>query len=74
MLQQLEGQARAGYVSPVAFASLHMGLGNADRALDYMEKGWEERRGWLVYLKVNPMVDPLRGHPRFESLVNRMGL
>jgi len=74
VLQRLEVQARAGYVSPVAFASLHMGLGNADRTLDYMEKAWEERRGWLVYLKVNPMVDPLRGHPRFESLVNRMGL
>jgi len=35
---------------------------------------YEERRGWLAYLKVNPLLDPLRGEPRFEALVKKMRL
>ncbi|MGQ0703700.1 MAG: protein kinase domain-containing protein, partial [Gemmatimonadales bacterium] len=72
ILSQLEGQARGEYVSPVAFGILHLGLGNLDAALDWAERACQERRGWLVYFQVNPMVDPLRGKPRFEELVRRM--
>jgi tetratricopeptide (TPR) repeat protein len=62
------------YVSPVALATVHLGLGNNSRALDWAECALEERRGWLAYLTVNPLVDPLRGDPRFEALVARMAL
>lgn len=60
------------YVSPVALATVHLGLGNHSRALDWAECALVERRGWLAYLTVNPLVDPLRGDPRFEALVERM--
>jgi serine/threonine-protein kinase len=72
LLRQLEGEAMRGYVSPVAFAVLHAGLGDWDRVLDWAERAYEERRGWMVYLNVNPMLDPLRGEPRFQALVRRM--
>ena len=35
---------------------------------------WQERRGWVVYLRVNPLVDPLRTQPRFLRLLERVGL
>ena len=73
-LHELETVARASYVSPVAFAILHVGLGNADRALHWAERAYDEKRGWLVYFKVNPMLDPLRQEPRFAALLRKMRL
>jgi serine/threonine-protein kinase len=72
LLARLEAQREREYVSPVALATLHLGLDQLERALDWAEIAHEERRGWLAYLAVNPLVDPLRGAPRFEALVNRM--
>ena len=56
----------------MAFATILLGLGDVERALDWTERAMEDRRGWLVYLGVNPVLDPMRGHPRFEALVQRM--
>ena len=74
ILRELEATAAAQYVSPVAFATILIGLGETDRALDWMERAIEDRRGWVAYLNVNPIFDPLRGNPRFETLVRRMQL
>jgi len=73
-LHELETVARASYVSPVAFAILHVGLGNVDSALRWAERAYDEKRGWLVYFKVNPMLDPLRQEPRFAALLRKMQL
>jgi len=74
ILGELSDEATTGYVSPVAFATVHLGLAEVDRALDWTERAYAERRGWMCYLKVNPIVDPMRGHPRFESLIQRLKL
>jgi eukaryotic-like serine/threonine-protein kinase len=74
VLHELETVARESYVSPVAFAIGHIGLGNVDRALDWAERAYDEKRGWLAYLKVNPMLDPLRDEPRFQDLIRKMRL
>jgi eukaryotic-like serine/threonine-protein kinase len=66
--------AAGGYVSPVAFATIALGLGDLDSALDWMERSIDDRRGWVTYLNVNPILDPLRGNPRFDVLVRRMRL
>lgn len=74
ILANLQAHAATGYVSPVAFATLLLGLGDVERALDWAERAFGDRRGWLAYLRVNPLVDPMRSHPRFAALVRRMGL
>jgi TolB-like protein/Tfp pilus assembly protein PilF/tRNA A-37 threonylcarbamoyl transferase component Bud32 len=74
VLGELEAVGRGGYVSPVAFVTLYLGLGDNQRALDWADRAYEERRGWMAYLTVHPIVDPLRGEPRFQELVRRMGL
>jgi serine/threonine protein kinase len=71
-LLDLQRIAETGYVSPVAFSTIHLGLGEVERALDWAEQAWRDRRGWLAYLGVNPLMDPMRGHPRFDALVERM--
>jgi serine/threonine-protein kinase len=74
VLRELEARARHDYVSPVAFAVLHIGLGDRARALEWAERAYGERRGWLAYLKVNSVFDPLREEPAFRALVRRMKL
>jgi eukaryotic-like serine/threonine-protein kinase len=72
LLAQLEARAEREYVSPVAVATLLIGLGRVEAALDWAERAHAERRGWLAYLDTNPLLDPLRAHPRFEALAARM--
>ena len=74
LLRELEATQQQGYVSPVAFAILHIGLGNLQQALDWAELAYDERRGWLAYVNVNAIFDPLRNEPRFKALVERMRL
>jgi len=65
---ELEAAARKGYVSPVAFGTLSLGLGHWDSALDWIQKSIDERRGWFVYSRVNPMFDPIHEYPRFLAM------
>ena len=69
---QLEAEAKKGYVSPVAFGTLSLGLGQWDSALDRIQKSIDERRGWFVYARVNPIFDPLREHPRFLAMLKEL--
>jgi serine/threonine protein kinase/tetratricopeptide (TPR) repeat protein len=74
ILDGMYAQSREHYVSPVAFAMLHAGLREADQAFEWLDRAVEDRRGWLAYLKVEPLLDPLRGDPRFGRLLERMRL
>ena len=74
ILAELEAQRRERYVSPVAFALLHLGLGDVEAALDAAWQAHEARRGWVAYARVHPVMDPLRGHPRFERLAETLRL
>lgn len=60
------------FVRPTNFTILYMVLGEKDRALDWLERAYEQREGWLVLLKVEPMFDPLRSDPRFKAVLDKM--
>ena len=60
--------------SPVAIAIVYTGLGDLDRAFEWLERGYRERSDWLIYLPSYPFYDPLRGDPRFKDLLRRMKL
>ncbi|HEX6738789.1 MAG TPA: winged helix-turn-helix domain-containing protein, partial [Vicinamibacteria bacterium] len=61
-----------GYASSFQRATVHLALGEAERALDCLEAAGDERDPWLVWLMVDPMLDPVRGHPRFVRLERRV--
>ena len=65
---------RHRYVSPSDLAKAHLALGDHDAAFEALERAFAERRGLLVYLRVEPIFDPIRSDPRFLELVRRMGL
>jgi serine/threonine-protein kinase len=74
ILAELEAETREQYVSPVALATAHIALGNYDQAFQSIDQARSERRGWLAYLRVEPIFDPLRQDPRFADLLASMGL
>jgi hypothetical protein len=51
---------------------IYMGLGDKDRALLWLKKGYELRDGDMVLLKVHPLWNQIRPDPRFQDLVRRM--
>jgi serine/threonine-protein kinase len=73
-LAELDARRATRYISPVAFVMLHTALGELDEAFDWLDRAYEQRRGWLAYLNVEPMLDGLRGDPRFRRLQERMRL
>jgi TolB-like protein/Tfp pilus assembly protein PilF len=74
LLAELEARRRDHYVSPVALVILSAALGDADAAFGWLERAYQERRGWLAYLNVEPMLDGLRHDRRFRGLLERMRL
>ncbi|MDP9202433.1 MAG: tetratricopeptide repeat protein [Gemmatimonadota bacterium] len=69
---QLEETRKSEYVSPVELATVYIALRDSQRALDWIEAAVDDRRGWSAYLRVHPILDPLRDEPRFAALVDRM--
>ncbi len=74
ILEDLTKLAKEKYVAPYFFAGIHVGLGDKKRALEYLEKCYEEHSHWLIYLHIDPSMDPLRDIPEFQALVRRVGL
>jgi serine/threonine protein kinase/tetratricopeptide (TPR) repeat protein len=62
------------FVSPVGLAILFTSLGEHAPALDSLEEAFRRHDPQLQYLNVEPHFDDLRGYPRFQSLVNQVGL
>jgi eukaryotic-like serine/threonine-protein kinase len=73
-LTELSSLAKRRYVSPFPVAWVYVGLGDKDRAFEWLEKAYEERAGRLVYVYGEPAFDPLRSDPRFRDLLRRMNL
>src|SRR5262249_41243042 len=73
ILAQLTEASKTRYVSGYSLAVIHLGLGEKDQALDWLEKDARERTGFEInFVKVDPYLDPLRGDPRFEALVRKI--
>jgi TolB-like protein/DNA-binding winged helix-turn-helix (wHTH) protein/Tfp pilus assembly protein PilF len=74
ILRDMEARSKVSYVSPYTLATMFAGLGENDRALNLLEKAYQEKSWDLMwYLKADPRMDSLRSEPRFIALVQRMG-
>ena len=73
ILARLTEEAKSRYVPAYSFALMYLALGDKERAIDEMERAYREGAGADIYpIKVDPMLDDLRGHPRFEALVQKV--
>src|SRR4030095_6271654 len=72
VLNDLLQSSTETYVPPYNIALLYNAVGEPEKALDYLEKGFSERDVRMVFLKVEPHWDTLRSEPRFLDLIKRM--
>ena len=70
----LTTRSESHYVSPVSFATIHCGLGDKEKAQSYLEQALEVRDPCLPVQLLNPEFDSLRDEPRFQALLQRIGL
>jgi len=74
ILDDLAKLAKQKYVASYFLAGIYVGLGENDRAIEYLEKSYEEHSHWLIYLHMDPSMDGLRDNHDFQALLQRVGL
>ena len=74
VLNKLNALKATQNVAPYRFAVVYMGLGDRERALEWLNRAYDERDILLMHLNVTPFFDPLRQEPGFQDLLRRMGL
>jgi serine/threonine-protein kinase len=74
ILRQLEDLSHERHVSPYHFAYVHTGLGELDRAMDWLERAYVDRGGSIYGVKGSFLFTSLREHPRFVALLMKMNL
>jgi TolB-like protein/class 3 adenylate cyclase/Flp pilus assembly protein TadD len=72
VLRELEQLAKRQYVSPTAFATIYLGLGQKEKCLDWLEKSYEQQDSACWYLKIDQIYDSVRNEPRFQALVQKV--
>lgn len=73
-LAQLQQLSKQRYVPALYIAALYAGLGDKEQALHSLQKALDERSDQLVFLKAEPLADPVRSDPRFDAILGRVGL
>ncbi|MEE8561595.1 MAG: protein kinase, partial [Gemmatimonadota bacterium] len=61
-----------GYVPPFWIAAAYAQLGESERSIEYLERAFDQKDRFLRFVNVLPLLDPIRSHPRFLKLVDRM--
>ncbi len=74
ILTEIMNQYQNNYISPVIIATVHAGLDNREQALDWLERAYKEGGSQLAYIKVSQLWDNIRTEPRFQALLNKIGL
>jgi len=74
LFRELLVRSESQYVPATDFAVLAVGLGDTEEALNWLDKAYDERSTFLIYITHDALFDPLRTEPRFQNLVHRIGL
>jgi tetratricopeptide (TPR) repeat protein len=73
-LKKFQDKIKAVSFPPFALSLMYIHLDERDKAIVYLEKAYEIRDNWLRYIKVMPLIDPIRDDPRFQTIIKKMGL
>jgi hypothetical protein len=74
LLSELLERAKKAYVPPYSIAVLYAGLGEQTQALEWLERGLQDRSLRPLWLRCDPRLDTLRRDDRFIQLLRKMGL
>jgi len=73
IIHELKDRLTRGYISPHNIAMVYAGLRQTDETLEWLERAYEDRSMWLIFVNAYPIFDFLRQNHRFQRLVDRMG-
>jgi tetratricopeptide (TPR) repeat protein len=73
-IKRLRDLEKTEPVDPYDFAVLYVGLGDKDKAFGELEKTFNERGFYVLFLRFDPFMDPLRDDPRFKEMLKRLNL
>jgi hypothetical protein len=74
VIRELQEASTRRFISQVEIALIYVGLGDADRAFEWLDKAYQARSDLLVYLNVDSRLDPIRTDRRFSALLDRVGV
>ena len=72
ILATLLKRRKESYAPAFAIANVYRGLGDTERALDWLETSYEAGEPYLQVLRLNPTWDPYRSHPRFKEVLRKV--
>src|SRR5439155_25251410 len=72
ILRELEEMAKRQYVNSTALADIYLALGEKEKALDCLDKSYQDQDSACWYLKVDPIYDSVRNEPRFQPLIQKV--
>lgn len=72
MLEEVRQRTTLMYVPVYRIAATYLAMGDKEHALEWLEKANTDDRSWMVWIKVDPVMDPLRCDPRFQELLDNM--
>ena len=72
IIRDLKGRTGRGYISPYLLAGIYAHLGDRDQTMIWLEKAYESRDDWMMWLKVQNWPDGVRSDERFVELMRRM--
>ena len=73
-LREIQEIAKERYISSYHIATIYVALKDRDTAFEWLEKAFNERADWMVFLNVDPRWNGLKSDPRFAGLLRRMNL
>jgi DNA-binding winged helix-turn-helix (wHTH) protein/TolB-like protein len=73
-LDEIVARAKRGYVSPFYIANAYLGAGDKDNGFLWLQKAYEERSEFFVFINVAPSFDGVRDDARFSAMLQRVGL
>jgi TolB-like protein/DNA-binding winged helix-turn-helix (wHTH) protein/Tfp pilus assembly protein PilF len=71
-LRKTQQPSTPEYISPLLIARVYVTLGEKEKALAWLQKGFDEYAGGMDWLKVDPALDPMRSDSRFQNLMRHM--
>ena len=74
MLDTLHALSSKRFVTSYGLATIYAALDEKDNAFEWLDKAYEERSNWLVWLRADPRWTPFKKEKRYIELVNKVGL
>ena len=72
-IRELQERSKKEFVPSYTIATIYTGLGMREQAIQYLIKSFDEGSYYMIHLKVEPILDPLRTDPRFTDVMRRVG-